>query len=67
MCCLCLANVSEPLFLSIQLSALTVCLLWAVLVLCGVSEIQADCLQVVVAARGLMSGVVVSAKFALNL
>ena len=36
MCCLCLAVVSESLFLSEQLSVLTLCLLWAVFALSGI-------------------------------
>ena len=34
-------DMSESLFLSVQLSSLILCLLWAVLTLCGVSETQA--------------------------
>ena len=44
-CWLCPAVVSESLFLSLQSSAWTLCLLWAMLVLCDVSGTQAGYLR----------------------
>ena len=65
-CCLRPAIVSESLFLSVQSSALTLCLLWAVLTLCGVTGIQADQFWGNMPTRELGSREVVLAKFALG-